>query len=1225
MASPLPPPPPTADDSTQWIDSRGFLRELKSRANAEKEARLLYVEGCTPSAASMLAAKTIRELKRPVLILVEDDNDVAKRTSEEIAFFLFGALEGHDELGTGEVLTLPTRETSHYSDVNPDRRLAMQRVATLSHAARGEFLSLVVSATDLGRTALHVNELVKSTISIAKDTEFERGELLQRLALLSYLRVPLVEDPGTFAVRGSLVDIWPATEALPIRIEFYGDLVLSLRTFDPFEQRNASSSERSHVLIPPTREVIYSEDNIDRATRRVRSLADTIDWPTTKTRQLLNDLSSGNIFVGGDAWIPAYHETSSLLFDFLPENTIVFWIEPERRTREILDATLALQTEFEERTKQGPYLVPTQFLASTETLAARLSRFPQVLTANTMIRNSDATDPLEQAIGFREARASSLVNFGTTPQHELSQAMSLARGALAKTQTSLGPLAEACAKWFEQGLSVHLVARTVTQAERLVALLKPYGLSCALHTELRLIGGSQEAPHTRDTVHIGVGPLSQGFVCQADGLALVTEEEVFGSRSKRRKERKSSSLEKPKGFLQDLRTLRTGDLVVHTDHGIGRYLGLVHKQVGTQTVDLLQIEYAGNDKLYLPVYRLSALQKYSGGEGADAKLDRLGGATFQKTKARVRAEVRKMADELLRLYAERKAREGVALDPADDVFRTFEATFAFDETPDQARAISDVLDDLEASKPMDRLVCGDVGFGKTEVAIRAAFRVAMAGKQVAILCPTTVLAQQHFRNIEARMRDYPVRIKAMSRFQSKKEQDETVALLKDGAVDIVVGTHRLLSKDIHFSDLGLLVVDEEQRFGVTHKERIKQLRTNVDVLTLTATPIPRTLQMAVTGVRDLSLITTAPVDRRAVRTIVTRFDDQLLRDAVKRELARGGQVFYVYNRIDKLYEKAAKLQELVPEARIAVAHGQMTRGGTAQDTGALEQTMLDFVDGRYDVLVATAIIESGLDIPRANTMIIDRADLFGLAQLYQLRGRVGRSKERAYCYLVVPPLDAMSEESRARIEALERHTELGSGFQIASLDLELRGAGDLLGAEQSGNVTSVGFELFCRMLDDAVAELRGEVREHDFDPEITADTTALLPDDYIEDVGIRLSLYKRLSSAMSQPEVEELGIEMEERFGSPPEAARRLIRLMKLKPILRALRVLGAESTSQTVTLHLKNDTPLDPQKVLALVRAPGSPYRVSPDMKLSFRTAKATDSIELLDSVLKTLLPLVK
>ncbi|HEY8944318.1 MAG TPA: transcription-repair coupling factor, partial [Polyangiaceae bacterium] len=658
-----------------------------------------------------------------------------------------------------------------------------------------------------------------------------------------------------------------------------------------------------------------------------------------------------------------------------------------------------------------------------------------------------------------------------------------------------------------------------------------------------------------------------------------------------------------------------GDYVVHVDHGIGRYLGLEKKLVGGVPVDLLVVEYQGGDKLFLPVYRLNQVQKYSGGDG-QPKLDRLGGQTFSKTKAKVQQRVRQMADELLRLYAERASLAKEPLPPPDDDYAAFEASFPYDETRDQAAAIAEVMKDLSSPRVMDRLVCGDVGFGKTEVALRAAFLCASAGRQVALLCPTTVLAQQHFMTFSSRLEDYPFNVRVLSRFQSRAEQLETLKGLKEGKVDVVVGTHRLLSKDVHYKNLGLLVVDEEQRFGVTHKERIKQIRTTVDVLTLSATPIPRTLQLAVGGLRDMSLISTAPIDRRAVRTTSSQFDPELVRQAVERELSRGGQVFYVYNRVEGIYERAERLQSLVPQARIAVGHGQLN-----EET--LERTMLGFVEGEYDVLVATAIVESGLDIPRANTIIIDRADLFGLSQLYQLRGRVGRSSERAYCYLLVPPPSQLTDEARARLEALERHTELGSGFNIAALDMELRGAGDVLGAEQSGFVASVGFDMFCHMLEDATHELRGETVVHEVDPELSFDVEALLPESYISEVGVRLSFYKRMASALDEAEVTEMAGEMNDRFGEPPLPARRFIELMRLKTELRKLRVLGCEASAKSVTLHLRDDTPLDPQKVGALVAQKKSPYRLSPDGRLTRRALEnepLADGLVLADRMLNEL-----
>jgi transcription-repair coupling factor (superfamily II helicase) len=828
------------------------------------------------------------------------------------------------------------------------------------------------------------------------------------------------------------------------------------------------------------------------------------------------------------------------------------------------------------------------FVSERELSRALLER-PVVVAHRTAIGGSPAPDRELDAFELAAADAPSLAMRDHADRERATKQARSTRGK----HGALDPLLRRLQLWREAGLSVVITARASTQAERLSSLLR----------HRSVVTGSE--------VQIVVGELARGAVAPAEGFVLVTEEEIFGQRAHRRQERKRS----PRAVLEDLRALSPGDFVVHVDHGIGRYLGLDKKSIGGVSVELLVVEYGGGDKLFLPVYRLNQIQKFSGGEGAP-RLDRLGGQSFAKTKAKVQRRVRQMADQLLRLYAERAAVKKQPIAPADDDYATFEATFPYEETRDQAAAIGEVMRELEQTQVMDRLVCGDVGFGKTEVALRAAFRTALAGRQVALLCPTTVLAQQHFITFSNRLAGYPLLVRALSRFSSKPEQLQTLKGLKEGSVDIVIGTHRLLSKDVHFKHLGLLVVDEEQRFGVTHKERIKQLRAAVDVLTLSATPIPRTLQMAVTGLRDMSIITTPPMDRRAIRTIVSRFDDAVVREAIERELSRGGQVFYVYNRIEGIYERAQRVQALLPQARVAVAHGQM---GESE----LERTMFDFVEGEFDVLVSTAIIESGLDIPRANTMIVDRADMFGLSQLYQLRGRVGRASERAYCYLLVPAPSEMTDEARARIEALEQHTELGAGFQIATLDMELRGAGDLLGAEQSGFVASVGFDLFCQMLEEATHELRGEPVVHPVDPELSFDVDALLPDDYVADVGVRLSLYKRLASANDESEIAEIAAEMEDRFGAAPPDARRLVELMRLKTELRKLMVLGCEATQKSVTLHLRDDTPLDPVKVGELVGKRKSPYRLSPDGRLT-RRAKDDEQfgsgLELADRMLDEL-----
>jgi transcription-repair coupling factor (superfamily II helicase) len=1007
-----------------------------------------------------------------------------------------------------------------------------------------------------------------------------------------------------------------------VRVEFYGDLVMSIKAFDPDEQR--TKAEVPEVWLSPAREAILTPANVERARDRVRDLCDAVDLPSSKARPLVDDVISGRTFFGAEGFLPAFVDLAPLT-SYLPDDALLVLEDPPALTKALREELGRAVADEAQKARDARFPVAAHFLeegAVARDLAAR----PVVALHRTGVVG-EAQEPT--SLEAFEVAPEDTPSLATMDQGDLERAIKTARQSHGK-QGALDPLVRRVRAWQEAGLSVVIAARAETQVERLVTLLRhrdipakrphPPQPSLSLKGEGGRQGGLPSPSPFRERgpggeVLVLVGHLARGVVAPTEGVALVTEEEIFGARAHRRAARAAASAGTARPFLEDLRSLSVGDFVVHAEHGIGRYLGLVHKQVGANTVDLLAVEYQGGDKLYLPVYRLNQIQKFTGGDGTP-KLDRLGGQTFAKTKAKVAKNLRQMADELLRLYAERRAAPGEATPAIDDDYRAFEATFPFDETPDQARAIAEVDRDLEAQRPMDRLVCGDVGFGKTEVAIRAAFRVAASGRQVAVLCPTTVLAQQHYLNFKHRFEASALEVRALSRFQTKADQDATMRGLREGKVDVVVGTHRLLSKDIHFKHLGLLVVDEEQRFGVTHKERIKALRMNVDVLTLSATPIPRTLQMAVSGLRDMSIITTPPVDRRAIRTIVTRHDDNVVRDAITRELGRGGQVFFVYNRVEGLYERAARLAELLPSARICVAHGQMGEH-------ALEQTMLDFVEGRYDVLCATAIIESGLDIPRANTMIVDRADMFGLSQLYQLRGRVGRSKERAYCYLVVPPPNAMTDEARARIEALERHTELGSGFQIASLDLELRGSGDLLGPDQSGNVASVGFELFCQMLDEAVHELRGEVVVHEVDPEMSFDCDALLPEDYVNDIGVRLSLYKRLASASSPEEVDDLAVEMEDRFGAPPHEARRLVHLMRLKTELRRLRVLACEASAKGVTLHLRTDTPLDPAKIMKLVQPKASNYKLTPDMRLTRKTRETeayTSGLEATDKLLSEL-----
>lgn len=1190
------------------------------RAAAEKlsaKGRLDYT-GVPPGALALLLTEAARRGAPPMLI-VTADQDTAFACAQDLRFFGVAGETGHDAL---PVLRFPAPDASPFLPVAADRKVTMERVAALCHLAHGlPWQFLVAPVSSLLRKVAPKRALSERSRHVRVSDIVERDDLIALLANCGYLRVPVVEDAGSFAVRGALIDVFPPHASHPLRIELDDELVTSIKRFDPDTQRTLGEEEA--VFIHPARQALTDPSTKKLVRERVSDLCDSFNLPSRRRNDLLDDLDTGRSVLGVDALLPAFHGKLETLFDYLPSELRCVIVDPTEVAKAATEDWERAHSERASRVADSPAFAVTDLYLDTHELRDVLEKHPVAAMHALAISGApdDSASPLSV---FEASDPEAVMALGGEDQSSLLLQLKQQRTSDGRGDALL-PLSRHLRDWLESGLRVMIAARTRTQADRLAGLLRGYEIEVAPGRDPFRPERLQTRPPGK--VEIVLGELAHGFVLAVSGMACVTETEIFGTRAAQRHPRKEKR-SKTEAFVDDLSALSVGDFVVHVEHGVGRYLGLEKKQVPLSryeemqgmkpvSVEVLVVEYLGG-KLYLPVTRLNQIQKHSGQEGKAPKLDKLGGQTFSRTKARVRDEVKKLADDLLKIYAQRAAATRPPLPSADRNFAEFEARFPFDETPDQTRAIEDVLHDLERPQAMDRVVCGDVGFGKTEVAMRAAFRAAMAGRQVGVLCPTTVLAQQHANTFRERMADYPLRIGQLSRFVTKEEQAKTLAELKNGSLDIVIGTHRLLSKDVHFKQLGLLVVDEEQRFGVAHKERIKALRAQVDVLTLSATPIPRTLQMAISGLRDLSLITTAPTDRRAVRTFVTRWDPGVLAEAIKREIARGGQTFFVHNRIESMAERAARLQELVPEARIVIAHGQMNEA-------TLEKVMSDFVDGRYDVLCSTAIIESGLDIPRANTMIIDRADTYGLAQLYQLRGRVGRSKERAYCYLVAPPQTAMSDEARMRIAALERFTELGSGFKVASLDLELRGAGDLLGAEQSGTVSAVGFELFVKMLEEAVAELKGEVVTHELDPEVSLDTPLLLPDSYIEDIGVRLSFYKRLASAESEGEVSAIAEEMEDRFGPAPDAARTFVRAMMLKPELRRLRVLGCEATSQRVMLHLAPDAPIDVARLVVLVTQSKGRLKLTPDRKLSarFEGQGEGDSIDRVDQFLTELRPI--
>ncbi|HWP35710.1 MAG TPA: transcription-repair coupling factor, partial [Thermodesulfobacteriota bacterium] len=892
---------------------------------------------------------------------------------------------------------------------------------------------------------------------------------------------------------------------------------------------------------------------------------------------LVEAIGRGYHLPGLETYLPDFYPDAATLLDYLPDGAIVVRVDPVGIERERDDYWAEIRRGHEQARREGRP-VPE---------AAELYVEPARLEEGLAARGGLSVEQVELLEPGGEAvRTLRIATEATTWARPAADGRAHEGGLLA-------PLAERIRAARLAGEQVVLVCHTPMQATRLADLLAPYGLKPTVEEAPLDLGsvtdGVTPAP---GALRIVVGRLSAGFRLPALGLTVIAEEEIFGERRRAARPRPRAE-----AFLSSLADLHAGDLVVHVDHGLGLYRGLVTLEVQGVRNDYLHLEYQGGDKLYLPVDRIGLVQKYAGGseEGAP-RLDRLGGGSWERVKSRVKASVREMARELLTLYAQRQVVRAHAFAPPDRAYREFEAAFEYEETPDQQAAIDEVLADLQRDRPMDRLVCGDVGYGKTEVALRAAFLVVNEGKQVAVLVPTTVLAQQHLATFRARFRDYPVVIESLSRFQSRAEQERIVAGLAAGTIDIVIGTHRLLQPDVRFRDLGLLVVDEEQRFGVVHKERLKQLRTQVHCLTMTATPIPRTLHMSLSGLRDLSIINTPPADRLAIRTFVTRFDDETIREAIVRELKRGGQVFFVHNRVQTIDAMAAYLRRLVPEARIAVAHGQMHER-------ALERVMLGFLNQETNLLVCTSIIESGLDFPSANTILINRADRFGLAQLYQLRGRVGRGKQRAYAYLLVPGEQLLAPEAQKRLAALQELSELGSGFKLAAHDLEIRGAGSLLGTAQSGHIAAVGFDLYMRLLEEAIAELKGVPHEPEVDPEVSLPVEAYLPESYVADEGQRLVLYRRLAQVPDEEALAELREEMADRFGPLPPPAERLVQAMELKLLLRRARATAYRADDRGAVISFDGDSArIPPERIIALVQRDPARYRFTPDQRLVVR-----------------------
>ena len=1127
-------------------------------------AELLGLAGSSGAylAAGLLAAG------EPRLAVLAPDSPTAQTFCEALDFF-------HGR--PGEVGYFPGWELDPYSPLSPHPEVEAQRLATLTALADGRLRAVVTTVRAVQQRLIPRSVLEAMHLVLQAGTEYPRSELLAKLMALGYQRVPLVEERGTFAVRGDLVDLFPPTSALPVRLAFFGDELEELRPFEALTQRTGSARLPS-LELSPAREMILSGEHLATYCARVRARCDELELPRSVREALLTEAREGLLAPGREQLLALNYPALDTFFDHLGK---VRWLvlDPPATASAADDLAALVQAGERRQQERGEAYVPAaDFYLTPQELDTQLGHNMRLDLAVLQVYRLNADYP-----SFRIPVQG---NGDLRPDHQAHDG-------------TLGFLVKRLRDWHDDGWRVLLVCHQQGQGERLRDLLEPSGLPLRWLPELSAVTGVLPG------LAVTVGGISAGFRLDEEKLAVISDDEIFGPRSHRKVRRRDRQV-----FESTLADLRPGHHVVHVDYGIARYHGLLHLQAGGTEGDFLHLEFAGDDRLYLPVERIEKVQKYVA-DGGEPRLDKMGSGSWEKAKLKARAAVEELARDLLHVQAKRQLAEGFRYTPPDRLYREFEAAFPYEETPDQLEAIEAVLNDLQSGKPVDRLICGDVGYGKTEVAIRAAFKVVLDGRQVAVLVPTTVLARQHLETFRQRLADFPVTVEMLSRFRTPTEQKNILAQAAEGRIDILIGTHRLLQSDVRFKNLGLVVVDEEQRFGVAHKERLKKLRAEVDLLTLTATPIPRTLHLSLTGIRDLSIIDTPPVDRQAIRTYVTRFDDDLVRDAILRELKRGGQVYFVHNRVQTIDAMAEFLRTLVPTVRIGVGHGQMNES-------VLENAMLDFIEGRTELLLCTAIIENGLDIARANTIIIDRADTFGLAQLYQLRGRVGRSHVRAYAYLLIPGEGSLTHDARERLKVLQEQTELGAGFRIARHDLELRGAGDLLGARQAGQIAAIGFELYTELLEETVKELQGQVHEARIDPEVRLGLSAYLPESYVADPNQRLVLYRRLAAAVEDDELYVAGDELRDRFGELPEAAQQLLEVMRLRVLMKRLRIDLAEYDGHQLVFSFPPTTRVTPEQIMALLARPER-YRFSPDFRLSIRLGRYPAS-EVLDMAKKEL-----
>jgi len=1131
----------------------------------------INLTGLQGSSYAFVAARIAAQAQRPLLLITPSERQ-AELTVQDIALF-----------SSVPVILYPGFDIPPYTPLSPDQTTVAERLNALYRLLTAdEPVIFVASCESLLRRVIPKSTLGSLAELVIHGEDIEQDGLIRRLVDLGYENVSLVQAIGDFSVRGGIVDIFPPGYEAPVRLDFFGDTVESLRTFDPISQRSITEIDEavilpaSNILFPPVASAEYA-----RMLSRFEKTAETSNWPLDTLDVLLEKISSGRRFPGIEFFLPLFYgdkQDCPCPLQYLRENTVVFIAEPLEIQRSMDLAWERIQANYREAVSSGtPALTPETVFVAPDSLSEMLRAFTLVQVLN--FPGSDSEDNGITALHFKSKN-----------HLLLKQEVDLQR----KQQGLLLPLAAVLKEWRANDELVAMACRSPRHVIHLAELLSHYEIAAHIHdAPLELAHFGEE---TRSSAILLLNqPISEGFDLQlgpATQLHILSENELFGERRLGpRKKRKP-----PRAELLRFDELGQGDIVVHRDHGLGLYQGLVTLTLQNISNDFLEIHYQGEDKLYVPVDRLNSISKYKGISDKKPKLDRLGSKTWLHTKKKIKESVWLVAQDLLKLYAKRELQKGLAFSQPGELFHELEESFSFDETSGQQKAITEVLDDLTSEQIMDRLICGDVGYGKTEVAVRAAFKAIEDGFQVAMLVPTTVLAEQHAKTFQERFAGFPVLVESINRFRTKAEQKAILRNLKAGKLDMVIGTHRLLSKDVQFNKLGLLIVDEEHRFGVSHKEKIKRFKAEVNVLTLSATPIPRTLQLSLLGIRDLSVINTPPEQRRPIRTFVARYDELVIKEAITRELQRGGQTFLVHNRVRSIEKMAQRVEKLVPHARIAVAHGQMA-------AKQLEEIMVRFVSKKIDVLVCTTIIESGLDIASANTIIITRADRLGLAEIHQLRGRVGRSSEQSYAYLLVPSLDGLAREAKERLRALLDHSELGGGFKLAMSDLQIRGGGNILGVSQSGHIAAVGYDLYLELLQNTVSDLKRQAADEEvveaIEPEINLKISAYIPETYIADTPQRYIAYRKIASITSAEHLADLKEELHDRYGPLPGETQNLFDMMALKVKMQRIMITKLEQGKDMLVFSFHEKTSIGPQKILDLVQMSKNRIRFSPDARL--------------------------